>query len=62
MADLSCGRKKKKKEDSVKCSLPQAATFICSIFKDKSVLEKLELFSSLLLQRCQVEEAGNGHT
>lgn len=58
MADLSCGRGKKRK-DSVKCSLPQASTFICSIFKEKSVLEKLELFSSLFLQRCQEAGAGN---
>lgn len=51
--------RRKKNEDSVKCSLPQATTFICSIFKENSVLEKLELFSSLLPWRCRDANAGN---
>lgn len=42
----------------MKCSLPQATTFICSIFKENSVLEKLELFSSLFPWRCREADAG----
>lgn len=51
--------RRKKNKDSVKCSLPQATTFICSIFKENSVLEKLELFSSLFPWRCREADAGN---
>lgn len=54
--------KREKRKDAVKCSLPKATTFICSIFKEISVLEKLELFSSLFLQRCQEADAGSDDT